>query len=105
MKCAICGMEVKTIDQAIENNWLPYFYDGGVEHGPACSSCAEMMIELGDIKSAFQIFQKENEEMLFSERSFIILGEIYLMTDDTNIIDSINKMAGQYEDQLRYSQV
>ena len=39
---------METIDQAIENDWLPYFYEGEVEHGPACSSCAETMIRVGD---------------------------------------------------------
>ena len=34
-------MEVETIDEAIENDWLPYFYEGKVEHGPVCSSCAQ----------------------------------------------------------------
>ena len=48
MKCAICGTEVETFDQAIENDWLPYFYEGETEHGPACSSCAETMICVGD---------------------------------------------------------
>jgi len=40
MKCAICGIEVETIDQAIENDWLPSFYDGEREHGPACCAHA-----------------------------------------------------------------
>ena len=48
MKCAICGIEIETIDEAIENNWLPSFYDGEVEHGPVCSSCAETMIGWGE---------------------------------------------------------
>ena len=48
MKCAICGIEVETIDHAIENDWLPYFYEGEKEYGPVCSSCAETMIGMGD---------------------------------------------------------
>jgi len=44
MKCAICGMEVETIDEAIQKNWIPSFYEIETEHGPACSSCAETMI-------------------------------------------------------------
>lgn len=48
MKCAICGIEVETIDEAIENDWLPSFYEGEVEHGPACSSCAETMIDINE---------------------------------------------------------
>ena len=48
MKCAICGTEVETIDEAIENDWLPYFYEGEKEHGPVCSSCADTMIGMGE---------------------------------------------------------
>ena len=47
MKCSICGIEVETIDEAIENDWLPSFYEGEVEHGPVCSSCAKTMIDMG----------------------------------------------------------
>lgn len=48
MKCAICGLEVETIDEAIEQDWLPSFYEGEIEHGPVCSSCAESMICVGE---------------------------------------------------------
>ena len=47
MKCTICGIEVETIEEAIAGDWLPYFYAGKVEYGPACSSCAETMIGVG----------------------------------------------------------
>ena len=47
MKCAICGLEIETIQEAIEQGWFPYFYEGETEHGPVCSSCAETMIEKG----------------------------------------------------------
>jgi len=48
MKCAICGIEVETIDEAIEDGWIPDFYEGEDEHGPACSSCTETMIVSGE---------------------------------------------------------
>ena len=48
MKCAICGLEAETIDEAIESGWIPYFYEGEVEHGPVCASCAETMIGMGE---------------------------------------------------------
>ena len=48
MKCAICGLEVETIDEAIEQDWLPSFYEGEIEHGPVCSSCADQMICHGE---------------------------------------------------------
>ena len=48
MKCAICGLEIETIEQAIDEDWLPSFYEREVEHGPVCSSCAEAMIDIGE---------------------------------------------------------
>jgi len=45
---AICEIEVETIDEAIQQNWIPSFYEGDVEHGMACSSCAETMIDIGE---------------------------------------------------------
>lgn len=47
MKCAICGIEIETIQEAMEQGWLPSFYEGEMEHGPVCSSCAETMMEKG----------------------------------------------------------
>ena len=48
MKCAICGIEVEPIDEVIQQNWIPLFYEGEKEHGPACSSCAETMIDMAE---------------------------------------------------------
>ena len=49
MKCSICGMEVETIDEAIDTGgWIPYFYEAEKEHGPVCPSCAETMIDMGE---------------------------------------------------------
>ena len=48
MICAICGLEIETIDEAIEENWIPYFYEGETEHGPVCASCVDQMICRGE---------------------------------------------------------
>ena len=37
MKCVICGIEVESIENAIGQGSVPYFYDGQIEYGPACS--------------------------------------------------------------------
>lgn len=47
MRCAICGLEVETINEAIKQDWFPSFYEGETEHGPVCSSCADQMITTG----------------------------------------------------------
>jgi len=48
MKCAICGLEIETIEQAINEDWLPSFHERDVEHGPVCSSCTVAMIDIGE---------------------------------------------------------
>ena len=32
MKCSICGIAVDSVDQAINNSRVPYFYEGDQEH-------------------------------------------------------------------------
>jgi hypothetical protein len=32
MRCSICGVEIDSIDEAIDEGWITYFYDGGREH-------------------------------------------------------------------------
>jgi len=31
MKCSICGIEIESIDEAIEQGWTPYFYEEEIE--------------------------------------------------------------------------
>ena len=45
MRCAICGLTVESIDEAVEEGWTPYFHDGDQEHDPACPSCTAALLE------------------------------------------------------------
>ena len=47
MFCSICGIEIDSIDDAIDAGWLPSFYDGAVQHEVACPSCSETIIQVG----------------------------------------------------------
>ena len=47
MKCAICGIEVLSVEQAIEDGWTPYFYMDEEEYGPACPNCTEFYLQVG----------------------------------------------------------
>ena len=38
---------IDSIDEAIEQDWLPCFYEGDREYGPACASCSEKFICVG----------------------------------------------------------
>jgi transcription initiation factor IIE alpha subunit len=45
MKCAICGIEIESIDEVIEQGWIPYFYEEETEHEFACPGCSEIFLE------------------------------------------------------------
>jgi len=48
MRCSICGMEIDSIDEAIDEGWIPYFYDGETEHEFVCPGCSEVFLESGE---------------------------------------------------------
>ena len=48
MRCAICGMEIDSVDEAVEQGWTPYFYEGSQLHDVACPSCTEALLQTGD---------------------------------------------------------
>jgi len=48
MKCAICGIEIESIDKAIEQDWIPCFYEEEIEHVFVCPGCSEIFLELGE---------------------------------------------------------
>jgi DNA-directed RNA polymerase subunit RPC12/RpoP len=48
MKCAICGISVETIDEAVERGWTPCFFDGNQEHEIACPVCSHALLQKGE---------------------------------------------------------
>jgi hypothetical protein len=48
MRCAICGIQIDSVDEAVEEDWTPYFYDGETEHEVACPSCSQTLLRQGD---------------------------------------------------------
>lgn len=79
MKCVICGIEIDSIEDAIENGWIPYFYEGEIEYGPACSECSGTLLQIGkdgemELKEQYQgkIEYKENYLCDASEEECII---------------------------------
>jgi len=44
MRCAICGFELDSVDEAVEQGRIPEFYEGEIEHGPVCPSCSEDLL-------------------------------------------------------------
>lgn len=48
MRCAVCGITVETIDEAVENGWTLCFADGGEEHEVACPACTRALLREGE---------------------------------------------------------
>ena len=47
MRCAICGIQIDSVDEAIDEGWTPYFYDGQTEHEVACPACCQALLQEG----------------------------------------------------------
>jgi hypothetical protein len=47
MRCSICGIQIASVDEAVEEGWIPYFYDGETEHEVACPACTRALLQEG----------------------------------------------------------
>ena len=47
MRCTICGIQIDSVDEAVEEGWTPYFYDGEFEHEVACPACTQALLQEG----------------------------------------------------------
>jgi len=48
MRCTICGIQTDSVDEAVEEGWTPYFYDGEFEHEVACPACTNALLQEGE---------------------------------------------------------
>ena len=79
MICVICGIETDAIEDAIDQGWIPYFYDGKIEHGPACPECSGILLQMDEdgemeLKQQYwgKVRYKENFMHEVSEGSILI---------------------------------
>jgi hypothetical protein len=76
MKCTICGIEVESIDEAIDEGWIPSVWDGDQEReGPFCGSCSETLMEL-DENGEFELKHEYRGKITFQEGDFFAVEEI-----------------------------
>uniref|UniRef100_A0A6M3KVV6 Uncharacterized protein n=1 Tax=viral metagenome TaxID=1070528 RepID=A0A6M3KVV6_9ZZZZ len=47
VKCTLCGKE-ETEQNAMEQNWTPYFYDGATERDYACPACTSEFLTMDE---------------------------------------------------------
>jgi hypothetical protein len=48
MRCSICGIVIDDIEKAIEEGWIPSYWDGEQQHDPACAGCSQAILENGE---------------------------------------------------------
>ena len=79
MKCVICGIEINSIEELIDQGWILYFYEVEIECGPACTECSAALIQMGkdgemELKEQYErkIQYKENYFYEASEEECII---------------------------------
>ena len=71
MKCAICGMEVDSIDEAIDDGWIPFILDGDQEkEGPFCGSCSEILIQIAE-NGEFEVKEEYRGKITYQEGDFM----------------------------------
>ncbi len=66
MYCSICGTEIDSIDDAVEQGWLPSFYDGDVQHEVCCPSCSETIIQVGE-DGEYEVKQEYRGKIVYQD--------------------------------------
>ena len=82
MRCAICGIQIDLVEDAIEQGWCPYFYDAETEHEPACPSCTETLPQIGEdgemeVKEEFRgkmRYLDESGDEIWQDHSDIVMA-------------------------------
>ena len=50
MKCAICGIQIDSVEDAIDQGWIPYVWEGDhTKEGPFCPSCSETLFQIDEV--------------------------------------------------------
>ena len=70
MKCAICGTTVESIEDAIDLGWLPNFWEGEKEYGPACAGCCETLIQ-EDEYGEFELKEEYRGKITYQEDDYL----------------------------------
>jgi hypothetical protein len=70
MKCAICGIQIDSVDEAIDKGWIPYAWEGDQEKdGPFCASCSETLIQI-DEDGEFVVKEGYRGKIVYQEGDF-----------------------------------
>jgi len=68
MRCSICGIRIDSVDEAVDEGWTPYFYDGETEHEVACPACTQALLQEGK-DGEFEVKEEFREKVRYLEES------------------------------------
>ena len=82
MWCAICGIQIDSVDEAVEEGLTPYFYDGETEHEVACPACAHALLQEGkdgefEVKEEYRgklRYLEEAEDEAWQDHSQVVMA-------------------------------
>jgi len=82
MRCAICAIQIDSVDEAIEEGWTPYFYDGKSEREVACPACTHALLQEGKygelkVKEEYRgrlIYLAESGEEAWQDHSEVVMA-------------------------------
>lgn len=82
IRCAICGVSVSSVDEALDLDWAPFFYEGNDQHGPACVDCSNVLMkmdEFGEMEVREEYRGKifYLDEPLEETGEYVFMGMIY----------------------------
>ena len=66
MNCVICGIEIYSIEELIDQGWIPYFYEGEIEYGPACSECSGTLLQMAE-DGEMELKERYQGEIIYQE--------------------------------------
>jgi len=83
MKCAICGMQIDSVDEAIDKGWIPYVREGDQEiDGPFCPSCTETLIQI-DEDGEFLVKEEYRGKIVYLD------GDLYENEPDDDFLEGV----------------
>jgi len=66
MKCVICGIEIYSIEELLDQGWIPYFYEGEIEYGPTCSECSGTLLQMAE-DGGMELKERYQGEIIYQE--------------------------------------
>ena len=67
MRCSICGTQIDSFCEALEEGWCSCFYEGNDLHDVACPACTEMLLQYGE-DDEFEVKEEYRGKLRFLDR-------------------------------------